>query len=96
MSKEVTLDAPDLQETRLPQDKFEREFQAFHQLLPQLLRNYRGQYVAIHDGRVVASGQDKVGVALRAYAEHGNVPICVRLVAETPERFAIPQIRPQS
>ena len=70
-------------------DKFSREQRAFYRLLGSLLESHKGQYVAIHEGRVVASGSDLVEVALRAYAEHGRQPIYVDLVAEHP----LPPIR---
>src|SRR5688572_18136392 len=45
--------------------KWEREFQAFLRLLPDLLTTHRAQYVAVHNGQVVAAGPDKVQVALQ-------------------------------
>lgn len=65
--------------------KWDREHQAFQQLLPQLLLTHHGQYVAIHEGQVVESGDDKLAVALRVLARIGNVAIHVGLVAEEPE-----------
>ena len=43
---EVKLSAPEL-------SKGEREYQAFLRLLPELLPTRGGQFVAIHQGRVV-------------------------------------------
>ena len=67
-----------------PEDKFRREQQAFHRLLPELVRTHRDQYVAIHEGQVVESGADKIEVAERAYARFGYIPILVTLVTDRP------------
>ena len=68
-----------------PPGKFERERRAFHRLLPQLLNTHRGEYVAIHDERVVDRGAVRLEVALRVLQRIGNVPIYVGLVSEEPE-----------
>jgi Family of unknown function (DUF5678) len=65
-------------------DKWRREQRAFFRLLGGLLESHRGQYVAVHNGEVVASGPDLVGVTLKAYALHGRQPIYVDLVQEHP------------
>jgi hypothetical protein len=77
-----TLPAPDLPAG--DDDKWRREQRAFRRLLPELLATHRGRFVAIHEGRVVESGDDKIDVARRAYARFGYVPIFVSLVAEPP------------
>lgn len=65
--------------------KFERERRAFFRLLPDLLTTHRGQYVAVHDERVVDSGPDQQEVALRVLRRVGHVGIYVHLVADPPE-----------
>ena len=82
MSRVETLAAPLLPAP--PQDKWRREQRAFRQLLPELLKTHRGQYVAIHGGQVVESGSDKLDLAGRAYARFGYVPIYVSLVTAEP------------
>ena len=64
--------------------KWDQEYAAFLRMLPDLLQTYRGQYVAVHEGRVVESGDVKLAVAMRAYDKHGYQPIYVGLVAERP------------
>jgi len=44
-------------------------------MLPELLRSHRGRYVAVHDGRLVDEGEDKIALALEAYQKFGYVPI---------------------
>ena len=67
-----------------PPTKWEREYQAFLHLLPDLLKTHQGKYVAIHDERVVGEGDDKVEVALAAYRQFGYVEIYVGLVKNPP------------
>ncbi len=84
-SQPVTLPAPALDQPTPALGKWEREYRAFRRLLPQLLQTHRGQYVAIHEGQVVASGKDKLALALQVFAQVGNVPIHVGLVTEEGE-----------
>lgn len=76
--------APAMAETAAA--KWDREKAAFRAMLPDLLRTHAEQYVAVHDGRVVASGADKAVVALAAYTACGYQPIPVLLVTDGPPR----------
>jgi hypothetical protein len=67
-----------------PEDKWRREYRAFLRMIPELLKTHRGKYVAIHEEKVVESGDDLIPVALRAYERHGYVPIYVGLVTDEP------------
>jgi Family of unknown function (DUF5678) len=76
-------------------DKWRREQRAFRKLLPELLRLHRDQYVAIHEGQVVESGDDKLEVAGRAYSRFGYIPIFVTRVTDepiTPVRLPSPRL----
>ena len=84
MSQSDILPAPVLDLPKPPDNKWEREYQAFLRLLPDLLRTHCNQYVAVHEGKVVDNGPDLVEVALRAYAQFGYVPIYIDLVTERP------------
>jgi hypothetical protein len=79
------LPAPVFELPGVQQTKWEREYQAFRQLLPQLRATHRGRYVAIHEGQVVASGYDKLALALEVLGKVGNVASHVGLVTEEPE-----------
>jgi hypothetical protein len=81
----ITFPAPVIDPAAPPPGKWAREYQAFRRLLPNLLPTHRGQYVAVHDGQVIASGPNKLAVALEAFRQIGNVSIHVGLVAEEPE-----------
>jgi hypothetical protein len=84
MNEPAIAPAMTVELTLPPQTKWEREYRAFLQTLPELLKTHRGKYVAFHEGRMVDSGDDKVAVALRAYDTFGYIPIYVGLVAERP------------
>src|SRR5205823_1288190 len=85
VSEPSTLPAPVIDLLASPRTKWEREYQAFRRLLPELLTTQSGRYVAIHEGQVVDSGDDKLALALRVLAKVGNVPIHVGLVTAEPE-----------
>lgn len=94
ISEPETLPAPVLEPwtppqapTPVPRDpKWEQEYQAFQKLLPELLKTCRGQYIAIHDGQVVATGTEQLAVAKRAWERVGYVAVHVGLVTEEPPR----------
>src|SRR5262249_11312531 len=88
MSKPETLPAPVIDVP--PRNKWEREYRAFLRLLPELLKTHRGKYVAVHEERVVDSGDDEIALTMRVYAKHGYVPIHVDLVSERPVSVCIP------
>lgn len=69
---------------REPRSRWERERDAFLNMLPSLLASHRGKHVAVHDGAVVAAGDDAVAVAMEAYGKVGYVPIHVGLVTDRP------------
>ena len=86
MSQTDVLPAPVLEPLVHETGKWEEERSAYWRLLPSLLSEYRDQYVAIHEGRVVDSGADQVELALRVYQRFGYVPIYVGLVSDEPVR----------
>ena len=67
MSEPVTLPASVIELPTPPRSKWTRQYLAFRQLLPQLLSTHRGLYVAVHDGKVVDSGDDKLSLAMRVW-----------------------------
>ena len=84
MSEIQTLPAPVLSTHAPGSSKWEREYQAFLRLLPELLRNQRNQYVAIHGEQVVDSGDDPIALIKRVHARIGYVPIHVDQVTDQP------------
>jgi len=88
------LPAPDLSFTANAENKWDRERAAFRRLLPSLLPQSAGCYVAIHEGQVVGSGNNQIAVALRCYERFGYVPIFVGLVsADAPPVLRVPTPR---
>jgi hypothetical protein len=75
-------------------EKWQREFEAFQRLRPGLLATHSGQYVLIHNEKVLASGKDDLELALRFFAEYGNTPVHIGLVtSETEPVVRIPDCR---
>jgi Family of unknown function (DUF5678) len=94
MSEIIEYPAPDLSLFKPPESAWERERRAFRTLLPELRAKYDGQFVAIKDGKVVASGSDEVEVALEAYSRVGYGPLYLGHVSDSPRPPArIPSAR---
>jgi len=91
MSEPETLPAPVIDLP--PRNKWEREYRAFQRLLPGLLKTHRGKYVAVHEERVVGSGDDEIALTMGIYAKYGYVPIHVGLVSERPPVARVPHYR---
>lgn len=72
---------------------FEREIAAYEALKPSLLAEYEGQFVAVYQGEVVASGDDKFALSRKVRERHGPV-ICYieKVTAETPRTARIPSV----
>ena len=73
--------------------KWQQEYEAFQRLRPQLLTQYPGQYVVIHDGKVVDHGPDDVQLALKFFAQYGNVSPHIGLVSQQAETARGPHYR---
>jgi hypothetical protein len=68
-----------------PSSKWEREYQAFQRLLPQLLQTHHGKYVAIHEERVIDSDDDRHELIFRVLPKVGGVSVHIGHVTEGPE-----------
>lgn len=68
---------------------FQREKQAFARLKPELLKEYRGQYVVIREEKAVLFGHNKTELAKQVYQKFGYGPIYITLVEEEPEMLYI-------
>jgi hypothetical protein len=91
----TTLPAPELS-VSAADGKWNREYQAFLRLKPQLMATHAGRYVVVHNGLVDDSGPDDIALALKFFAHHGNVPIHIGLVTDLPEpAVRIPHYRQQ-
>jgi hypothetical protein len=87
MADTEIIPAPQLEHRPAP-SKFERERRAFFKRLSESPKEHEGEYVAIHDGKLVGPGADHAEVALKAYADFGYVPIFVGKVTVEPPATA--------
>ncbi len=95
MSTIQTLPAPLVPAPKISDERWHRERSAFQQLLPQLLKESSGKFVAIYAGQVVACGDNKIEVAQQAYSQCGYVPIYVGHVStELQSYLRMPTPRP--
>lgn len=93
MSDTLTIPIHDVQ---LPAPSIatgEREHQAFLRLLPELLKTHYGQFVAVHDGKVVDTDADDIVLIQRVHKKVGYVPIHVAMVADAQPVTRIPHYR---
>jgi hypothetical protein len=67
-----------------------QEHAAFVRMLPELLKQYPGQAVAIHKGQVVAVGDDKMDLWSQVRQELGPVPVYVQTVEYPPRVYKMP------
>jgi len=72
---------------------FEREYAAFSEALPTLLKEYSGLYVAFRDGQVVGFDTSEVRLAARAASEWPESYVLVRKV--TPEAQEVQMRSPE-
>jgi hypothetical protein len=73
---------------------FEQEVAAFEQMRSDLLTQYAGQFVAIYQGKVVASGSEKLALLDKVREEYGNVVCYIEKVApDSPRTVRMPSVR---
>ena len=60
---------------------FEAEIAAFEQMRSVLLQQYPGQYVAIYEGKVIASGNEKLALLEQVREQFGNIVCYIEKVA---------------
>lgn len=61
-------------------EDFEREHAAFQGLLPHLVANYDGRFVAVHRGDVVDSDASREELVRRFFARFGDAPVYIGYV----------------
>ena len=88
--------AEHLDETRVNEtvEVFEREVEAFERLRPALLESYAGQFVAIYQGEVVATGDDKLLLLHQIRERFGDVVCYIeKVTADSPRIVRMPSMR---
>lgn len=68
----------------LGDQKLSREIHAFERLHPQLVEQYLGKFVALHNERVVDSDEAFEPLFLRIQARFGDTPVLIRQVTSSP------------
>jgi len=85
------LNEPDRDEIN---QAFEQEIAAFARLKPDLFPKYSGQYVAIYQGEVVASGDEKLAVLDQVRERLGDVVCYVeKVTSDAPRTVRLPSYR---
>lgn len=77
--------------------KIHAETEAFWAMYPQLLERYPGQYVAVHEGKVVDSGPDLGTLYQRVRECYGDTAVLLTQVTSEPVRelvFRSPRLEP--
>jgi predicted DNA-binding protein len=69
---------------QLEEQRLEAEIQAFERMHPQLVKQYLGQFVAVHEGQMVDTDVDFETLFLRLEKYLGDVPVLIRLVSAEP------------
>jgi hypothetical protein len=65
----------------------EREQEAFKAMLPELLKKYESQYVAVHNGQVVDHDTDKINLVTRIEQSLPNEVVLIKQVTSKPDRI---------
>ncbi len=71
-------------------EAIEREHAAFQKMLPELLLQYPGRVVAIHQGRVIAVGDNRMDVWQEARQQVDRAPVYVQTVESSPRIYKLP------
>jgi hypothetical protein len=66
------------------------EHQAFERQHDELLRQYKGQFVALYGGRVADHDPDDEALAVRMFRDYGDVPFYITRVEDTPAVYEVP------
>jgi hypothetical protein len=67
-------------------EKIGAETGAFNEQHENLLLEYTGQYVAMHQGKVVDHDPDLRTLHLRVFERFGHITVLLKQVSERPER----------
>lgn len=84
----------DESETNEITQAFEQEVAAFDQLRPALLKQYAGRYVAIYQGKVVATGDEKLALLDQVRERFGPIVCYIEKVSpDSPRTVRMPSLR---
>ena len=94
-TEEVVIEAINQHLQRLNEQKLEIEQRAYEQMYAKLKKKYLGQFVAIHNKKLVDTGHDFESLFLRIQESFGDVPVLISQVTESPVqewRFRSPRL----
>ncbi len=74
---------------QLRHEKIRAEAEAFEQQRSTWLTHYRGEYVAVHQGRVIDHDPNLRSLHLRVFAQLGRTPVLLKRAGDEPERELI-------
>ena len=74
---------------RIGFEKIKAEKEMYDKMRENLLIKYRGQYVAVHQGRIIAHAPDLRSLRVKVFPKFGHTPILHILVTDEPERDLI-------
>lgn len=69
---------------QLEDQKLKTEAQALERLHPQLVKQYLGQFVAVHEGQVVDTDVNFETLFLRLQKRLGDIPVLIHPVSTEP------------
>ena len=67
------------------QKKMKREMEAFRTMHAELLAQYQGEYVAVHEKKVIDHDSDQLALFLRVDEQYPDVPILIKQVRKEVE-----------
>jgi len=83
---QIIEEALNQQLRQLNRKKIDAEMDSFLRLHEELKKQYFGQYVAIHNGNMVAIGENFESIVLKVRQKFGRVAVLIRQVEESPMR----------
>jgi hypothetical protein len=66
------------------------EERAFYKKRARLLQRYRGQFVALYQGRVVGHGPSDEKLAAQMFEKFGDAPFFIQKVEKEPSVYEVP------
>ncbi len=80
-------------------EKIHAETKTFWAMYPQLLDRYPGQYIAVHEGKIVDTGPDLGTLYQRVRERYGDTPVLLTQVLPDSTRelmFRSPRLEPMA
>jgi len=71
---------------QMQEQKIQKEAETFHAMHAELVKQYQGQVIAIHEGQVVDHDEDFVPLHQRIRKRFGRTAVLLRRVGPEPER----------